>query len=169
MTQKMPCRGRGFTLIELMVVITVLAILAAVAIPNYTAYVTRSKRAGAKTVLLDAAAQLERNYSTNGCYNKNTTAACATPATAGNDVVIQSRAPAEGRQAYVVTASFADGAGVITGQVFTLTATPCGTAGNCPAGSETSFTDAECGNFVLAHTGNRTVSGTGGAATCWQR
>lgn len=169
-------RSRGFTLIELMAVVTILAIIAAVAIPNYTSYVTRSKRTSAKTVLLDIAAQLERNYTTNGCYNKATVAACQAPASAGNDVAVGTRAPLDGRATHIITTSFANGAGVVSGQVFTLTATPCGTAGNCAAGSETTFVDAECGAFTLAGTGQRGLVIGGAASTdnaliarCWQR
>jgi type IV pilus assembly protein PilE len=156
-------RARGFTLIELMVVVVVLGILAAVAVPNYTAYVTRSKRTGAKTVLLDAANALERNFTTNGCYNRTSVADCQ--AQSGAAPAVAAVAPAEGRASYAVTVDFSASA---TGQAFTLTATPCGTAGTCPAGSDT-FTDAECGNLTLTQTGARGITGTGTVANCWQR
>ena len=45
-------RGRGFTLIELMVVVTILAILAAVAVPAYTKQVQRSRRSDAQQFML---------------------------------------------------------------------------------------------------------------------
>jgi prepilin-type N-terminal cleavage/methylation domain-containing protein len=48
-------RMRGFTLIELMIVLAVIAILAAIAYPSYTRYVLRAKRADAKQQLLQAA------------------------------------------------------------------------------------------------------------------
>jgi type IV pilus assembly protein PilE len=154
--------ARGFTLIELMAVVVILGIIAAVAIPNYTSYVNRAKRAGAKTVLLDIAAQMERNYTTNGCYNKTTVANCA--AQSGADYALPStRAPAEGKQAYVITVP------TLANQTFTLLATPCAAAGNCPAGSDTTYADAECGNFSLTSAGARGVTGTGTVATCWQR
>jgi type IV pilus assembly protein PilE len=155
----------GFTLIELMIVVVVLGILAAVAVPQYTQYVTRSKRAGAKTVLLDQAALLERNFTTNGCYNRTTVANCAAQSGA-TFALVSGVAPAEGKASYVVTVDFSASA---TGQAYTLTATPCATAGTCPGGSDTTFADAECGNLTLTSTGARGISGSGSVANCWQR
>lgn len=155
---------RGFTLVEMLVVIVIAGIFAAIAIPNYTNYVTRSKRAAAKAVLLDVANQLERNYTTNGCYNKTTVAACQSQA-AGNAFTLPTTvAPAEGRASYLVAVAF----GGAAGQQYTLTATPCGTAGTCPAGSD-NFTDAECGSLTLTQAGVRGITGSGTVANCWQR
>lgn len=58
----------GFTLIELMIVVAIVAILAAVAYPSYQEYIARSRRADAKTVLLENAQFLERFYTQNGTY-----------------------------------------------------------------------------------------------------
>lgn len=58
----------GFTLIELMITVAILAIIAAVAIPSYSSYVDRGKRAEARTALLDIAARQERHYSNNRQY-----------------------------------------------------------------------------------------------------
>ncbi|HXF46726.1 MAG TPA: type IV pilin protein [Burkholderiaceae bacterium] len=157
-------RARGFTLTELMIAVVVLSILAAIAIPNYTAYVNRSKRAAAKAVLLDVANQLERNFTTNGCYNKTTVAVCQSQAAGSNFALPTTLAPSEGRASYVITVAF----GGAAGQQYTLTATPCGTAGTCPAGSD-NFTDAECGALTLTQAGARGITGTGTVANCWQR
>lgn len=164
--------ARGFTLIELMIVVAVLGIIAAVAVPNYSAYIVRSKRASAKAVLLDAAGALERSFTTNGCYNRTTVANCGAQ-TGATYSLGSTRAPTEGKQTYVVAVDFSASA---AGQAFTLTATPCATAGNCPAGSETTFADAECGDFTLANTGARglVIGGTASTdnaliARCWQR
>lgn len=61
----------GFTLIELMVVVAVIGILAAVAVPNYHSYVVRANRAAAKQFVLEVASKQEqyrldaRNYATD--------------------------------------------------------------------------------------------------------
>jgi len=48
-------QARGFTLIELMIVVVVIAILAAIAYPSYTSYVTRGKRSAAQAAMMDLA------------------------------------------------------------------------------------------------------------------
>lgn len=62
---------RGFTLIELMIVVVIIGIIASIAYPSYTRYVERSQRSDATTVLMEAASHLERcytkNYSYDGC------------------------------------------------------------------------------------------------------
>lgn len=156
----------GFTLIELMITIVIVAILASIAIPSYTAYVERGKRGAARSGLLVAAAFLERNYATNGCYNFTTVAACQTQSgTAVTLPAALNRAPAEGRASYAIAVDFSAST---TGQAFTLTATPCATAGTCPAGSDP-FTDGRCGALTLTQAGVRGRSGSEDLSVCWQR
>lgn len=61
-------RSTGFTLIELMIAIAVVAILAAVALPSYNEYVMRSHRANARAALLQAAQWMERTATARGRY-----------------------------------------------------------------------------------------------------
>lgn len=59
---------RGFTLIELMVVVAIIAILAAIAYPSYSRYAFRARRADAHNLLMHIAAAQERYYSTHNKY-----------------------------------------------------------------------------------------------------
>lgn len=61
---------RGFTLIELMIVIAIVAILAGIGVPAYQNQVKKSKRSDAQAALLSFAAAMERYYTLNGTYAK---------------------------------------------------------------------------------------------------
>ena len=58
----------GITLLELMIVVMVIGVLAAVAVPNYRDYSARARRAEATTALLQIATQQERYYLSNNTY-----------------------------------------------------------------------------------------------------
>ena len=61
-------RNRGFTLIELMIVIVVVGILATIAYPSYQNYVLRAGRADAVSSLLNQAQLLDRCFTQNNTY-----------------------------------------------------------------------------------------------------
>lgn len=60
--------NKGFTLIELMVVVTIIGILAAIAYPSYIEYIQRAYRAEGQALLTDLAARQERYYAQNNIY-----------------------------------------------------------------------------------------------------
>jgi len=64
---------RGVTLMELMIVVVIVGILAAVAYPNYRQYVARAKRNEAKSCLLQVATLQERFYLQNNTYTTDMT------------------------------------------------------------------------------------------------
>ncbi|MBS0449399.1 MAG: type IV pilin protein [Proteobacteria bacterium] len=70
-----PARAaRGFTLIELAIVAAIVGMLAAAGLPAFYKHVQKSRRADAKSALLDLAARQERHYAANNAYATNPSA-----------------------------------------------------------------------------------------------
>ena len=155
----------GFTLLEILITAVLLGILAAIAIPSYSAYVARGQRSAAKAALMQSAQFLERNYTAFGCYNQ-TSATCGTASAVAVTAPVAQYAPTDGGQI-----TYALSLTTVTSQTYALAATPCGTAGTCPAGSNSAFTDPQCGTLALDNTGTKTASGgtSTDTPTCWGR
>lgn len=81
--------SKGFTLVELMVVVAIIGILAGIALPAYTDYVKKAKAAEAPSALADARVKMEQFFQDNRTYDggpcpediKNFTFTCASNAT----------------------------------------------------------------------------------------
>lgn len=133
----------GFTLIEMMIVVAVIAILASLAVPSYQRYVQQSRRAEALNAVQRVAALEEQFYFARGAYTAN----------AANEIGAIS--PTPGGDYTIAVAVVANPAS------FIVTATPA------VGGKQVS--DTECATFTLTNTGVQGATGsTGDQANCWK-
>jgi type IV pilus assembly protein PilE len=131
-------RAAGFTLLELMIVVAIVAILSAIAIPSYRKYVLRAHRTDATRALQDMASREENYYFNNNTYPKSATSLGTTFTTPNGYYLLN------------IPASSATN--------YTITAVP----------QLTQAQDTACGTFSLNHAGVQSVTGTSDAVTCWQ-
>lgn len=72
-------KNKGFTLIELMIVVAIIGIISAIAYPSYTSYITRGKRTECRSAIMQTMAQQERYYTQQNAYLAYTSAATSIP------------------------------------------------------------------------------------------
>ncbi len=136
----------GFTLIEVMIVVAIVGILAAVAYPSYQEHVRKTKRADAQSALMELAQFMERYYTANGRYLTSTNAAPILPFT---------EAPKDGTSK---SYNLAFAANSPTANSYTLQATP-----------KNSMAGDKCGTLTLTNTGAKGQAAGATMADCWRR
>lgn len=130
---KVPRRSRGFTLIEVMVVVAIVAILASIALPAYNDYINRSRARNAGNDLASLSLILENLYQRTLAYPAGTGTAAS--------YITGNGAPAwAGSQE-----DFFDYSVVVTAATYTLTATGTGSSAGC--------------NLTLTNANVRTITG----------
>ncbi|WP_062268563.1 type IV pilin protein [Endozoicomonas arenosclerae] len=132
-------RGNGFSLIELMIVVAIIGIIVAVAIPSYQQYVFESRRSDAHVALTTAAAEQEKFYTYDNAYTTdiNNLGGANSP---------------NGHYTITVTA---------TDTTYTITATAIS--------SSTQFQDTDCRTITLNHLGAKASFNSTSTASsgCW--
>lgn len=167
-----PAHMRGFTLIELMIVVAIVAILAAIAYPAYTNSVLKGKRAQARTALAELMQQQERYMTQRNCYLGFTTspsfvatATAPSPSTDCGGVTATSvpfktfSGDSQSSAAYRI---YADTCPATSG---TLSIAECVRVNAQPVGS-----DPEASTLWLTSTGTKGCTGTvstSNPALCW--
>jgi len=152
-TSTLPRREHGFSLMELMITVAIVAILARIAYPSYQQYVLKSHRADAKTALLDLATRQERFFTLQNNYT-------TVPASLGYGAASFPFAIQSGTQSYYQLSVTVTGTpGTASAPAYTATAAPIG-----PQQSD------GCGTYTLNQLGvqnnTNTAAGTT-SAQCW--
>jgi type IV pilus assembly protein PilE len=130
-------RTRGFSMIELMIVVVIISILAAIAIPSYRQYVLKGHRSEATRALQDLASRQENYYFSNNEYTDNLADLGASASIAGVYFTVA-----------IPSASSSD---------YEITATARGTQTQ----------DGACTAFALYRSGAKDSTGTATSDTCW--
>ena len=135
-------KERGFTLLELMITVAVIAILASVAYPSYTEYVAKSRRATAIGLLQQSQQWMERFYTENYRYDQNTAGTLVTDASQFPAWFSVSPKPGDGSPIYDIAIDSA----TLQRDRYKVTAT---------RKSGTNMANDRCGNYTLDQYGRK--------------
>ena len=140
-------KQRGFSLIELMIVVAIVAIIAAVAYPSYQSQMLKTRRADAHSTLTDISARLERFRAANNRYTIEISGAAG--------LNLGSTTSLEGFYNMTVAAGDFCGNNNAIARCYTITARPTGPQAQ----------DTECATISLSSNGVKSSTPAGG--DCW--
>lgn len=143
--------SRGFTLIELMVTVAIVAILSTIAAETYSSQVQKSRRTDARSALLDLAGREEKLYSVTNGYS-------AVPSDVGYPGTVAGQSFTVGSLYYQVTIATTN---AVPGApaTYTITAVPV------PGGLQAN--DTQCTSLSVNQLGVQSSTGTATTAICW--
>jgi len=149
-------RQKGFTIVELLVVVGIIGVIAAIALPSYRNYITRAGRTDGQTWLMTVMQAQERFYSQNQTYTANlgVNGLAMTNPRGGAVAANGSLTSEDGR--YVISAAACANAAITNCVLLTATAQ-----------GQQAATDTECGNLTLDSRGTKGEGGTGDVQSCW--
>ena len=136
-------QNKGFTLIELMIVVAILAVIVAIAYPSFLGQIQKARRSDAKQALFEVAAKLEQYYQDNKGY----------PTTADMTNLGYAGATFTSLEGYY-TIGFN---GVPTATTYIIEAVPIAPQDD----------DTDCATFRMNHLGVKSVTGSLSADICW--
>lgn len=139
-------RQNGFSLVELLIVVSVMGVLALIAVPSYNEVMTKSRRTDGKMALMDLAARMERYYSEHHSYAD----AAIAPSGTSDTQVLNSNESSQGWYQLQISSQSATS--------YTISAIPQ----NAQAGA-----DLTCATFTYDNLGQEGISGSGTIAQCW--
>lgn len=148
-------KPRGFTLIEILIVVAIVSILSTVAFSSYNNSVIKTKRSEGKAALLKLMQQEEQFYTQNNSY-----IVFSNTSTDVNEMKFRwYSAEAASNSSYDINATAC--AGDTIQNCVLLTAYPGTTNVN------SNFKDTTCGNLTITSTGIKDVSVSGAKNNCW--